>query len=107
MYLPKSGPYNFLLIGVEIVTSYVTLYHLKTNTVAEVMKALRTHLTFFPHFSIAKSDFGPEMSQQLTEFLAIMNIHHYNGVAVRSQANGQAEITIHIIRKLMNKITDS
>ena len=107
MYLRKSGPYNFFLTGVEMVTSYVTLYPSKTNTVAEVIKALRTHLTLFPHFSVAKSDFGPDMSQQLTEFLAMMNIHHYDGVAVRSQANGQAEITIRITRKLMNKITDS
>ena len=74
---------------------------------AEVIKSLRTHLSLFPHFSVAKTDFGPEMSKGLTEFLAMLSIHQYDGIAVRSQANGQAEISIKIIRKLMNKITDS
>ena len=103
MYLPKSGPYSFLLIGVEQVSSYVTLYPLKTNTVQEVINALKTHLTLFPHFSVAKTDFGPEMSRQLTEFLAMLNILHHSSVANRSQSQGQPEIIIKIIRSLMNR----
>ena len=107
MYLPKSGPYSFLLIGVEGVSSYVTLYPLKSNTVQEVINSLTVHLTLIPHFSVAKTDFGPEMSRQLTEFLAMMNIPHYSSVAMRSQSQGQPEIKIKIIRNLMNKITDA
>ena len=85
----------------------MTLYPLKTNRVQEVINALKTHLTLFPHFSVAKTDFGPEMSRQLTEFLAMLNILHHSSVANRSQSQGQPEITIKIIRSLMNRITEA
>ena len=107
MYLPPSGPFTHLLLGVEMVSSYIVLYPLKSNTTSEVIRCLRTHLSLFPHFAVAKTDLGAEMSKALTEFLALFSIHHYSSIPVRSQSNGHAEISIKNIRKLINQIVDS
>ena len=107
MYLPASGGFTHLLLGVEMISSYVVLYPLRANTADEVVKILKTHLSLFPHFSVAKSDFGSEMSQKVTEFLPLHSIHHYLSIPVISQSNGQAEIAIKIIRTLINRIVDS
>ena len=107
MYLPPSGGFSHLLLGVEMLSGYVVLYPLRANTAEKVVRSLKTHLTLFPHFLVAKSDFGPEMSQKVTEFLALHSIHHYSGIPNRSQSNGQAEVNIKIVRTLINRIVDS
>ena len=63
MYLPPSGGFSHLLLGVEMLSAYVVLYPLKANTAEEVVRSLKPHLTLFPHFLVAKSDFGPEAKE--------------------------------------------
>ena len=103
MYLPPSKGFTHLLLGVEMLSGYLVLYPLRANTAEEVIKSLTTHLTLFPHFLVARSDFGPEFSQKVTEFLGQHSIHHLSAIPNRSQANGQAEVNIKIVRTLLNR----
>ena len=107
MFLPPSKGFTHILLGVESISSYIVLYPMRGTNVDEVIRCMHIHLTVFPHFMAARTDHGPEFSSKFTEFLSTHSIHHLWSIPTRSQVNGQAEISIRIIRTLINRIVDS
>ena len=80
---------------------------MRGTNVDKVIRCIHIHLTVFPHFMVARTDHGPEFSSKFTEFLSTHSIHHLWSIPTRSQVNGQVEISIRIIRTMINRIVDS
>ena len=99
MPLSTDGNRSVMLFA-ESLSSYVVGLALPSFTA----RALRTFLCHFPHFQFLSSDYGAEYSRIFTQELACYGIEHQEGVPGRSQIQGQAEVSIKLLKLCLQKL---